>query len=163
MARVFAVRVVTHEDWRLWRELRLAALTEAPAAFGSTLAQWSGTGDTEDRWRARLVGVALNLVILADGEPVAMVSGSAPGTSGGVELISLGRAVGAGYRRRRRRRGRGRAPGAGVARDQHPGRPVVLSVRADNQPARRLHERHGFVDAGPSPDDDGERLMRRPV
>lgn len=32
---------------------------DAPAAFGSTLAEWSGTGDTEQRWRARLRDVAL--------------------------------------------------------------------------------------------------------
>ncbi|HEY2205857.1 MAG TPA: GNAT family N-acetyltransferase [Pseudonocardia sp.] len=39
-------------------------------------------------------------------------------------------------------------------------RPVVLSVRADNGPAVRLYRRHGFADAGPSPDDPAERLMR---
>ena len=49
------------DDWQLWRELRLAALAEAPDAFGSTLAEWSGAGDTEQRWRTRLHGVALNL------------------------------------------------------------------------------------------------------
>src|SRR5579875_3297701 len=50
------------EDWRRWRALRLAALAEAPWAFSSTLAQWSGPGDTEARWKDRLAGVALNLV-----------------------------------------------------------------------------------------------------
>ena len=54
--------VVEPDDWRMWRALRLAALTDAPGAFGSTLAEWSGTGDTEQRWRARLGDVALNLV-----------------------------------------------------------------------------------------------------
>jgi len=53
--------VLDPDDWQLWRELRLAALAEAPDAFGSTLAEWSGAGDTEQRWRTRLHGVALNL------------------------------------------------------------------------------------------------------
>ncbi|HEX5569527.1 MAG TPA: GNAT family N-acetyltransferase, partial [Streptomyces sp.] len=48
------IRTVTSDDWALWRELRLAALTEAPHAFGSRLADWQGAGDREERWRARL-------------------------------------------------------------------------------------------------------------
>ncbi len=51
---VIEVRVVTADAWRAWRQLRLSALAQAPAAFGSTLAQWSGPGDIEERWCARL-------------------------------------------------------------------------------------------------------------
>jgi hypothetical protein len=54
---VLDVITLTPNDWRQWRELRLAALAEAPAVFGSTLADWTGEGDTEDRWRARLSSV----------------------------------------------------------------------------------------------------------
>jgi ribosomal protein S18 acetylase RimI-like enzyme len=36
----------------------------------------------------------------------------------------------------------------------------VLSVKADNHRAIALYQRHGFVDAGQSPDDADERLMR---
>jgi hypothetical protein len=50
---------VTSDGWRMWRELRLDALAEAPGAFGATLAEWSGAGDTEQRWRARIESVAL--------------------------------------------------------------------------------------------------------
>ena len=49
-----AIKVLEVEGWRAWRELRLEALAEAPNAFGSTLAEWQGAGDTEQRWRARL-------------------------------------------------------------------------------------------------------------
>ncbi len=72
-----------------WRELRRIALLEAPGAFGSTLAEWSGEGDTEARWRARLGNVALNLVLVLDGVPVGKVSAGATEVAGTVELISL--------------------------------------------------------------------------
>lgn len=152
------VAVVTAEDWRLWRELRLAALAEAPSAFGSALAEWSGEGDTEARWRARLGDVALNLVLVLDGNLVGMVSALAPGAAGTVELISLWIAPAA--------RGRGIGDEAvrrvvAWASDRHPGSSLVLSVKSENNPACRLYERHGFVDAGPSPEDPTERLMRR--
>lgn len=38
---------------------------------------------------------------------------------------------------------------------------VGLSVKVDNQAAIRLYRRHGFTDAGRSPDDVGERRMLR--
>ena len=37
------------EDWRLFRALRRTALADAADMFGSSLAEWSGTGDTEAR------------------------------------------------------------------------------------------------------------------
>jgi ribosomal protein S18 acetylase RimI-like enzyme len=137
--------------------MRRAALAEAPAAFGSTLAQWSGPGDTEERWRARLSGVPLNLVLTVDGEPAGMVSATAPSDHRTVELISLWVTPSA--------RGHGVADAAVTwvlrwARAKH-GADVVLSVRADNHPALTLYRRHGFTDAGPAPDDPTERLMRR--
>ena len=51
------VIVLTPADWCQLRALRLAGLAEAPAAFGSALAEWTGKGDTEHRWRARLSSV----------------------------------------------------------------------------------------------------------
>ena len=48
------ILVLTPDDWPTWRELRLAALAEAPGAFGSRLADWQGDGDREQRWRDRL-------------------------------------------------------------------------------------------------------------
>src|SRR3954452_24105404 len=157
MRRVIEVRELTPDDWQLWRAMRRAALAEAPAAFGSTLAQWSGPGDSEERWRARLSGVPLNLVLTKDGEPAGMVSATAPSAHRTVELISLWVAPSA--------RGHGLADAAlsrvlQWARAEHAA-DVVLSVRADNHPAMALYRRHGFTDAGPSPDDPAERLMRR--
>ena len=133
------------DDWRLWRDLRLAALAEAPAAFGSTLADWSGPGDTEERWHARLAGVALNIVCTWNGEPAGMVSATTPGGDGAIELISMWVAPFA----------RGHGVGDAAVRrvlawaQIELGRsPVVLSVTANNDPAIRLYQRHGFVDVG---------------
>lgn len=83
------VLAVTPDDWRSWRVLRLAALAEAPAAFGSTLAGWTGVGDDERRWRDRLTTVPHNLVLVRDGTDVGLVSLVAPGENGTPELISL--------------------------------------------------------------------------
>jgi len=83
------VLVLGPDDWQLWRRLRRAALAEAPTAFGSTLVEWSGGGDTEKRWRSRLERVPLHLAFLDAGEPIGMVSATKPGADGAVELISL--------------------------------------------------------------------------
>lgn len=152
------LRRLAEEDWRLWRRLRRAALADAPAAFGSTLAQWSGDGDREERWRARLRDVALHLVVEREGEPVAVVAATAPSPgSAEVELISLWVSPAA------RGCGAGAAAVEGVlawAATAHPGAPVVLSVAPGNEAARRLYERHDFRDAGPSPDAGCDRRMR---
>lgn len=62
------LRALTRNDWRLFREVRLAALREAGLreatyAFGSTLGDWQGPNDTEDRSRQRLTNVPFNVVV----------------------------------------------------------------------------------------------------
>ena len=65
---VIELRVLTPGDWAVWRELRLAALAEAPYAFRSRMADWMGGGDRAERWRARLsVPGSFNVVALLDG------------------------------------------------------------------------------------------------
>ena len=83
-------RVLAQGDWKMWRELRLAALTEAAYAFGSQRADWQGDGDRAARWRARLaIPGSYNVVALLDGQPVGMASGVPTGQDGVVELISM--------------------------------------------------------------------------
>lgn len=150
---VIDVRVLGPDDWRLWRGLRLEALAESAAAFSSTLAQWTGAGDTEQRWRARLRDVPLNVVLWLDGVPAGMV-GAYLRADTGVELVSMWVAPFA----------RGCGVGDAAVRavtDWANEREVVLSVKADNTSALTLYRRHKFVDAGISPDDADERLMRR--
>lgn len=150
--------VLTPNDWRLWRELRLGALAEAPDAFAATLADWSGAGDMEHRWRARLENVALNLVLTCEGEPAGMVSATAPEADQDAKLISMWVAPSA----------RGRGVGDEAVRQvlawvgqEYPGSGIVLAVRVGNDHAQALYGRHGFTDAGPCPEVPTERLMRR--
>ena len=157
MRTVIDVVVLSPGDWRRWRELRRAALADAPAAFGSTLSEWTGAGDTEQRWRARLAAVALNVVLTLDDKPAGMVSATAPSRDGAIKLISMWVSPFA------RGHGVGDAAMGCVltwAHAEHGGAPVVLSVKTHNEPAIQLYQRHGFTDAGPSPDDPSERLMR---
>ncbi|MBO0881671.1 MAG: GNAT family N-acetyltransferase [Mycobacterium sp.] len=147
------VQLLGPDDWQLWRQLRLEALEESAAAFSSKLLEWTGSGDAEERWRARLSSVPLNIVLRSNGEPAGMVSAylRADGTA---ELISMWVAPFA----------RGRGVGNAAVRavlDWAESREMMLSVKSDNRPAIALYERHGFVDAGQSPGDADERLMRR--
>jgi ribosomal protein S18 acetylase RimI-like enzyme len=155
-AGVIELRALTVDDWRQWRDLRLAALGEAPYAFGSTLADWRGAA--EDRWRARLDGGSLNLLADLDGVPSGMVTGVPPGPDGTAELISMWVAP----------TGRGRGVGdaliGSVVRWSAEGgaRRLALDVVADNGNAVGLYGRHGFVDVGEA-DEEGERRMIRPL
>lgn len=151
-------RELKADDWPVWRKLRQSALTEAPEAFGSVLADWTGAGDTEQRWRARLRDVPVNLVIALDGEPAGMVSITAPDTDGTVEMISMwvtpearGRGVGDEAVRHAITRAAQRFPRCAM----------TLSVKTVNRHAIALYQRHGFVDAGLSPHDASEHRMRR--
>ena len=82
------IRGVTDEEWELWRDLRLGALSEAPYAFGSTLSDWSGDNDREERWRDRLRTNAVSFVSEADGVPCGMVAVYSK-VAGDCELISM--------------------------------------------------------------------------
>lgn len=152
------VERITPEDWRLFRELRLAALEEAPDAFSTALAEWQGDGDTQERWRERLENVPFNAIAYLDGAPIGMVSGTKPNESGELELISMWVAPSG------RRRGAGAALVDAVlrwARSQRLVR-VALDVREENGSAIAFYERCGFIDAGPieQPGPPERRMVR---
>jgi ribosomal protein S18 acetylase RimI-like enzyme len=150
--------VLTADDWRLWREVRLAALADAPEAFGTTLEHWSGEGDREARWRQRLLDVPMNLVAHVDGVPVGQASGTAIDEDHRVELISMWVAPAA--------RGPGVADSlveAVVDWAQAEGATGVrLSVRRANDRAIRLYLRRGFAHVDEPGDEPSERAMVRP-
>lgn len=135
------LRELTGDDWQTWRELRLAALEEAPYAFGSRLADWVDA--EEERWRARLeLPGSRNYVAVLDGTPVGMASGVRTEENGIVELISMWIAPA----------GRGRGIGDQLmaevehwARDDHADT-LQLSVTDGNDKAHALYLRSGFID-----------------
>ncbi|GAA0951807.1 GNAT family N-acetyltransferase [Kribbella koreensis] len=158
------LRELTTDDWQLWRELRLAALEEAPYAFGSQLADWVDA--EEERWRARLdLPGSRNFVAVLDGTPVGMASGVRTDENGVVELISMWIAP----------TGRGRGIGDQLmakveqwARDQAAAHTLQLSVADGNDKAHALYLRSGFADT----DIEGELMpdgvhhevvMRKPL
>jgi ribosomal protein S18 acetylase RimI-like enzyme len=133
------LRVLTTNDWPLWREVRLAALAEAPQAFKSRLADWHRGG--EEQWRARLeMPGTYNIVALLDGRTVGMASGI-PGGSVACELRSVWVSPKA------RGRGVGEQLIAGVetwAR-QSGATELKLAVIPGNEPAVALYRRNGFI------------------
>jgi ribosomal protein S18 acetylase RimI-like enzyme len=144
---VIELRVLTSDDWPVWRELRLAALAEAPHAFGSRLADWQGDGDSSERWRARLaIPGSHNLVAVVDGRPAGMASGIPTDDHGVVELISMwvhpiarGRGIGDQLVRAVERRAK--HVGADTLR---------LAVADGNDAAAALYRRNGFQCTGES-------------
>ncbi|MER7756143.1 GNAT family N-acetyltransferase [Kitasatospora sp. NPDC097643] len=140
---MLSLKILAPDDWPLWRELRLAALTDAPHAFKAGLAGWHHGG--EERWRARLHLPGSHQVAALLHEPGGVgavgLAGGVPGADGVRELRSVW--VGP------KARGRGvadrlieeverwaRASGGTTLR---------LAVLPGNEPALALYRRHGFV------------------
>lgn len=121
--------------------MRLAALGEAPYAFGSRLADWEGDGDVEGRWRSRLgIPESHNVVAMLDDQAAGMASGVPTSHVGVVELISMWVAPGA------RGLGIGDALVGEIERwAQSIGARVLrLCVAEDNTKAASLYQRHQF-------------------
>lgn len=127
------------DEWRTFREVRLASLKDAPGAFGASHADWVDAD--EDRWRQRLTDVPYTLVARSAAAQVGVVSGVESGDA--VELISMWVAP--------THRGTGLAARLierVVAWAAGNGRDTVLMVRDDNAAAIRSYVRAGFVDLG---------------
>ncbi|MGY0058843.1 N-acetyltransferase family protein [Streptomyces sp. LZ34] len=155
MIESIELKVLTPEDWAVWRQLRLAALADAPYAFGSRLADWQGDGDCEERWRARLgIPGSYNIVAVVDGKGAGMASGVPGPCDCVVELISMwvsaaARGRGVADRLVRAVEGWGLRAGAGVLR---------LHVVPGNARAVAFYRRGGLVEAGTA---EGELVMEK--
>lgn len=152
--------MLSPDEWALWRRLRLAALAEAPSAFGSRLADWQGEGDAEDRWRSRLsIPRSHNVAALLSEQSVGMASGVPTSEADVVELISMWVAPAA------RGRGVGDALVGEIERWARSidARVLRLSVAEDNMAASALYQRHGFEYTGELGDPMPDRVRRERV
>jgi ribosomal protein S18 acetylase RimI-like enzyme len=135
------IRRLTPDDWKIYRDLRLAALTMDAFAFGSTVDRERQLGEAD--FRARLEQRAMFAARVGD-QYVGMVGGVDFDQAGAADLISMWVALEA------RRQGIGDALVRAVldwARDQG-FEQMKLWVTEGNDPAERLYARHGFIRTG---------------
>jgi GNAT superfamily N-acetyltransferase len=141
-------------DWAAFREIRLAALRDAPEAFGSTAADAQRLG--EEEWRRRLEQRAVFLVEVSS-QRVGLAAGIGGEQPGEAELVSMWvapawRGYGAGDR----------LVEAVLAWAEGEGFLTVhLWVAQGNARAERLYARHGFAATGRVQPMGGERFDLR--
>ena len=162
------IHTVQRRDWREYREIRLAALKDAPSAFASTWQEEASL--TAAQWMERAQrsedGDTLTIVIAADdaGRWVGLAGGYRPGgRRADAELISMWVAPDC----------RGHNIGPELVRavlawaESHQADSVGLWVNEANRPAISLYEKAGFrrtgeVDKLPSdPAQQEIRMLRR--
>jgi ribosomal protein S18 acetylase RimI-like enzyme len=158
------VREVSADEWEMLRDVRLAALSEAPYAFGSTYA-WEAPF-TEEQWRGRLSSRSVMFFAFA-GELAAREPAGLAGAyeeDGAADLVSMW------VRPAARRRGVGEALVTAAAHwaKARGHDTLYLWVTESNAQARELYERCGFTPTGegqPLPSDPSlaEIRMRRPL
>jgi ribosomal protein S18 acetylase RimI-like enzyme len=163
MGGMVEIREVAGEDWQEMRDVRLAALREAPRAFGSTYAREAPF--TEEQWRARISDRSVTfLAYLPPAAQAAGIAGAYVGEDGIAQVVSMwvrpaarGRKVGEALIEATA--GWARAGGFEA---------LCLWVTEANDAARRLYERCGFTATGerqPLPSDPAipEIRMSRPL
>ena len=156
------VREVEPDNWAILRDIRLAALQDAPQAFGSTSQREARF--TEAQWRKRINDRAVTFFAHLDEDPAPVGIAGVWVGDGAADLVSMW------VRPDARGRGVGEAlvnaaAGWGNARGHDT---MYLWVAESNEPARRLYERYGFTPTGerqpmPSHPDVPEIRMRRPL
>jgi GNAT superfamily N-acetyltransferase len=140
------VRPTAPADWQTWRSMRLAALADAPTAFGFTLEQ--ALSMPEEHWRdwwTEHGGTALRALAWVGAQPAGMIACQVyRGPDSEPDLTAMWVDP--------RFRGSGVADALVTAakrwaRDAGHQR-IRLGVTVGNEGARRLYLRHGFVPSG---------------
>jgi GNAT superfamily N-acetyltransferase len=158
------VREAISEDWQAMRDTRLAALREAPYAFGSTAEREAAFGEPQWRARTRMSGHGVMYFAQVAGLPEPAGIAGIYVEDGAADLVSMW------VRPAARGQKVGQAlieAAAGWARSQGFGT-LYLWVTESNAPARTLYERCGFTETGerqPLPSDPAltEIKMSRPL
>ncbi|HEX4287580.1 MAG TPA: N-acetyltransferase [Trebonia sp.] len=152
---MIVVHEVTADDWELMRDVRLAALAEAPSAFGSSYA-WE-VAFTEEQWRGRIS--ERSVTFFAREEPAGSVpADTVPATAstgpaglagvyvedGAANLVSMwvrpaARGLGA---------GKALVEAAAAWAKANDFGALFLWVTESNTSARRLYEGCGFTPTG---------------
>ena len=147
------VRRLAGRDWAAFRAIRLAALRDAPEAFGSTAEDAERVDEPE--WRRRLRERAVFLAEVST-ELVGLAAGIKGDMPGDAELISMWVAP----------TWRGRGVGDRLveavltwARQEH-FTAISLWVASGNARAERLYARHGFAPTGRQQSMGGGKLDR---
>ena len=134
-------RLLTTDDWALWRDIRLRALQDSPSAFGSTYEREQRF--TEQTWRERLDDPEVaSVMVEQDGRPTAMGAG-VPEPPADLHVVAMWVDPG--------RRGHGLAGEVLRALAAHAGERGLrlrLDVNTTNTAAIRCYERFGFVPTG---------------
>jgi GNAT superfamily N-acetyltransferase len=138
------VREVDVDEWELLRDVRLAALREAPYAFGSTYAREAPF--TEEQWRGRLSSRSVTFFAFAE----QLAAGEPAGLAGVYEEDGMADLVSMWVRPTARGLGVGESLVMAAAdwakvRDHDT---LYLWVTETNPGARRLYERCGFTPTG---------------
>jgi GNAT superfamily N-acetyltransferase len=137
------VRAVDADEWELLRDVRLAALREAPSAFGSTYAREASFGEGD--WRGRLSSEVSVTFFAEAGDAVAPAGlAGVYVDDGAANLVSMWvrpsvRGLGVGQALVTAAADWAKARGFGT---------LYLWVTETNTSARRLYERCGFTATG---------------
>jgi GNAT superfamily N-acetyltransferase len=142
MGGMVFVREISADDWELMRDVRLAALAEAPYAFGSTYAREVAFG--EEQWRGRISDRSVTFFAYTD--PVESPAGLAGVyvDDGVADLVSMW--VRPGFRGQKV--GEALVEAAASWAKAHDFGMLWLWVTDMNDAARRLYERCGFTATG---------------
>ena len=134
------IRATAADDWATLKQMRLAALLDAPTAFGVSYATAAAYSDVQ--WRERAAGPHPQfLLAFRDGEGAGMIGGGVSAATGEYNLIAM-------WVRPEHRGGAAAARlvaaiKASAAAKGHAR--IVLDVAPENARAAAFYRRQGFV------------------
>ncbi|MGN6129349.1 MAG: GNAT family N-acetyltransferase [Nocardioidaceae bacterium] len=141
IAEPVEVQRLAGDDWALWRDLRLRALQDAPAAFGSTYER--ELGFDEDTWRGRLEDPGQVAVVARAGGTSVGMGAAFPDLPGWLHVVAMWVEP-----RWRGRRISHRVLDALRAAADERGMRLHLDVAVGNEAARASYLRYGFTPTG---------------